>query len=123
MVGYGVRLPTWISSTAFPKLPWRAPTWRKYSLRVACNAKGPGLIECNPVLHSISELLEADFSVILVVISACNSDNMIKYRSLFVTFYKIIQRQCANCSIGDGLFVADRAGRPVLWSQCLGYIQ
>jgi hypothetical protein len=36
---------------------------------------------------------------------------MIKYRSLFVTFYKIIQRQCANCSIGDGLFVADRAGR------------
>lgn len=70
MVAHGVRLPSWIPRAAISLLPGRTTVWRKYAPCVARNAEGPGFIERDPVLHSIPELSEADFSIIFVVISA-----------------------------------------------------
>ena len=69
MMADSVRLCSWIPSAALALLPWWAPARRKRARCIPTWAEAPGLIERDPVFHSVTKFFKANLSIVLVVVA------------------------------------------------------
>lgn len=69
VVSTEVRLSRWVALAAPTSCPRRrTPPGRKYTKEIPTPAERPWFVECDPMLHPVSKLLEADLGVVTVVI-------------------------------------------------------
>lgn len=70
VVAYGVGLAASITGTALGVLPRRASAGHEGAECVSLRTIRQRLVECDPLLHPIAELLEANVGVVFEVLSA-----------------------------------------------------